>query len=350
MALSLLAHLYSHIRGSQEDVATLSLQYILKQSPDLKDAFTRLVSRALQVEPGEDIHYICQVSGDNKERPDIAGVSASGKELILCEAKFYAGLTINQPNTYLDRLKKENGLGLVFICPAARKITLWSKLLELCEHRTLEKSDEYCVIVDGVRMSIITWREIIETLRITASTLSVSSLSDIDQLDGFCKLVDETSFIPFEQEDFGPENARREERYYEILDALFNYLIADKTLHANAKRVRATPWRSGYIRYIRVMGHGLSISYDRSMWMENGSEETPFWVAISEDNFDQPESYLPAFKRYPESWKCKNGAGAVYLALFAPVNASLDEVVENLACQIVDYINVLDNEIGRKVD
>ena len=62
--------------------------------------------------------------------------------MILCEAKFYAGLTINQPNTYLDRLKKENGLGLVFICPAARKITLWSKLIELCEHRKLEKNDK----------------------------------------------------------------------------------------------------------------------------------------------------------------------------------------------------------------
>ena len=234
MTLSLLAHLYSYIRGSQEDVATLSLQYILKQSPDLNAAFTRLVSKALQVEPGEEIHYVCQVKGDNKERPDIAGISDSGKEMILCEAKFYAGLTINQPSTYLDRLKKENGLGLVFICPAARKITLWSKLLELCEHRKLEKNDEYCVTVDGVRMSIITWGEIIETLRFVASTLSVSSLSDIDQLDGFCRLVDETSFIPFEQEDFGPENARREERHYEILDALFNYLIADKSLHANA--------------------------------------------------------------------------------------------------------------------
>ena len=57
MALSLLAHLYSYIRGSQEDDATLYLQYILKQSPDLNAAFTRLVSKALQVEPGEEIYY-----------------------------------------------------------------------------------------------------------------------------------------------------------------------------------------------------------------------------------------------------------------------------------------------------
>ncbi len=32
MAESLLAHLYSRIKGSQEDVATLSLQYIISSS------------------------------------------------------------------------------------------------------------------------------------------------------------------------------------------------------------------------------------------------------------------------------------------------------------------------------
>ena len=37
MANSLLAHLSSHIRGSQEDIATISLQYILSQSTILND-------------------------------------------------------------------------------------------------------------------------------------------------------------------------------------------------------------------------------------------------------------------------------------------------------------------------
>jgi hypothetical protein len=36
--------------------------------------------------------------------------------------------------------------------------------------------------------------------------------------------------------------------------------------------------------------------------------------------------------------------------LFAPVNASLDEVVESLAGQILDYINVIDKEIAGKAD
>ena len=43
MANSLLAHLYSRIRGSQEDIATISLQYLLSQSIALNEAFTQLI-------------------------------------------------------------------------------------------------------------------------------------------------------------------------------------------------------------------------------------------------------------------------------------------------------------------
>ena len=40
MAESLLAHPYSRIKGSQEDVATASLQYIISSSEKLNKAFT----------------------------------------------------------------------------------------------------------------------------------------------------------------------------------------------------------------------------------------------------------------------------------------------------------------------
>jgi hypothetical protein len=49
MANSLLAHLYSHIRGSQEDIATISLQYILSQSVNLKVAFTKCLGESLKI-------------------------------------------------------------------------------------------------------------------------------------------------------------------------------------------------------------------------------------------------------------------------------------------------------------
>ena len=109
MAESLLAHLYSRIKGSQEDVATLSLQYIISSNSNLNEAFNRLICNALKEDIGTDITYSCQSVGENSERPDMSGVDKHGAEVILCEMKFYAGLTSNQPNGYLDRLIKENG-------------------------------------------------------------------------------------------------------------------------------------------------------------------------------------------------------------------------------------------------
>ncbi|MCR5586090.1 MAG: hypothetical protein K6F77_00975 [Lachnospiraceae bacterium] len=61
-----------------------------------------------------DITYSCQSVGENSERPDMSGVDKDGREIVLCEMKFYAGLTSNQPNAYLDRLIKENGKALIY--------------------------------------------------------------------------------------------------------------------------------------------------------------------------------------------------------------------------------------------
>ena len=57
VAESLLAHLYSRIKGSQEDVATLSLQYIVSSSEKLNAAFNRLISDTLKTDIGEEIQY-----------------------------------------------------------------------------------------------------------------------------------------------------------------------------------------------------------------------------------------------------------------------------------------------------
>ena len=73
MAYSLLAHLYSHIRGSQEDVATYSLQYLISQSKNLNQCFTHLLSDVLNTDINCDLFYSCQSQGKNKERPDISG-------------------------------------------------------------------------------------------------------------------------------------------------------------------------------------------------------------------------------------------------------------------------------------
>lgn len=341
MSESLLAHLYTHIRGSQEDIATLSLQYILSGSDALNNAFCDLISHSIHKTIGR-IRFVCQATGENRERPDIAGYNDEGQEVILCEAKFYAGLTDNQPISYIDRLAKEGGMGLVFICPEARKTSLWSILLDRCKEKSLSIYENYYASVDGTILAIITWRQIIEILRLTASAHAVSSLSDIEQLDGFCKRMDSDAFIPFITEEFGTIEARKAERYYQVLDGVVDKLKANKSLEISLKGLRATPFRYGYCRYFQLNGITVSFHYNRKMWARATTAETPFWICFT-DNWNDTDKILKAFRTIPEiNRETDDNDGHLFLPLFAKPHATLDEVTSDMAKQILAYYCMID--------
>lgn len=342
MAESLLASLYSRIRGSQEDVATVSLQYILSSSEKLNSAFNKILSDSLKTDISSDVRYSCQSVGENQERPDMSGVDKNGDEIVLCEMKFYAGLTDNQPNGYLDRLIKNNGKALVFICPEARKISLWHKIIELCKDqgRHMYDSEDYYVTVDGIAMSLITWTRIIDELRRVASSDAIESKSDIDQLAGFCSMMDSSAFIPFSPEDLGPINARKEERYYQVIDKLYDSLIANKNIKASGKGLKASPWRGGYTRYIKVNNYYLALIYNRNTWMNTSKEDTPFWFYFANEDWKQSAEIKNTLRLMPESEKDIID-NKITLALHPLLHATLDEIVNNMMLQILNHINTI---------
>ena len=342
MAMSLLAHLYSRIKGSQEDVATLSLQYIISSSEELNAAFNRLISKSLDINIESDITYSCQSVGENSERPDMSGVNKEGKELVLCEMKFYAGLTANQPNGYLDRLIKEGGLALVFVCPEQRKASLWNKVLELCREDGKSISDEsaYKVKVNGIAMSVITWAEIIEELRRTASSAAVGSLPDIAQLAGFCEMMDSTAFIPFSSEDMGPEIARREERYYQVIDRLYDTLTANKQIDASGKGLKASANRSGYTRYLKIGKYYAALIYNRTAWMHTNTVETPFWFYINDDGWNQSDDLKARMRAVPE-YEREVFDNTIACALYPKLDAQLDEIASDMMGQILRFLGEL---------
>ncbi len=337
MAESLLASLYSRIKGSQEDVATVSLQYILSSSEKLNASFNRLLSDALKMNIGTDIRYSCQSVGEDKERPDMSGVDINGSEIVLCEMKFYAGLTDNQPNGYLDRLMKNGGKALVFVCPETRKVSLWHKLVVLCKGRILTEESENRVIVDGIIMTIITWKQIIDELMRVASSDAIESKSDIEQLAGFCSMMDSTAFIPFAPEELGSISARKEERNYQVIDKLFDKLVANKHIKASGKGLKASAWRGGYTRYIRVNEYCVALIYNRVAWMNTSLEDTPFWFYFADDNWNQDKEFKNQFRSLPDSEK-DTIDNKIALALHPLCHATLDEVAEDMMNQILRFI------------
>lgn len=342
MSYSLLAHFYTKIKGSQEDIATYSLQYILSQSELLCNSFTQLTCNHLNV-PSMQLKYNCQETGKNKERPDMSGIDEDGKEQILCEAKFYAGLTANQPVAYLNRLRNENGKGLLFICPEKRIPILWTKLMSLCSSCSINAVSEYCAKIDGVSLGIVSWDEILGNLKATASHISTESVSDIDQLYGYCKEIDDSAFIPFSSEEFGPETARRIERYYQIIDRTADKLLTDPRLNATREGTKKTAYKEGYVRYLKALGCGIHVRFDWAFWKKYQAE-TPFWFSIREitpKGWPVHPAFVELMKSFPNNEISDYNTD---LALHVQPNAFLDDIAESMEQTIAECILKIANK------
>ncbi len=341
MAKSLLAHLYSRIKGSQEDVATISLQYILSQSKELNQAFTSYCSSLINTEIEDTLQYDCQVSGEENERPDMAGFDSGSAERLLFEMKFYAGLTSNQPLTYLERLEKNNGTGLIFVCPKARSTTLWSELRQICANtdKVIETINSKCISVNGVYMAITTWSDILERLKEVANGSAHDSISDINQLKGFCDQMDNDAFIPFNDEDLSSLNARKFQRLSDIIDETAKLLYNDSNLTCSPKG-KSNPFRTGYERKINIDDFIIFLSYDLELWKSDESVSTPFWVSVCNKDEKQTKDMQLKLHKIDETKKDSTVWNFCYLALTPPTNTTIDEVCKSLKQQILDYIDL----------
>lgn len=342
MAYSLLAHLYPYIKGSQEDIATFSLQYLLMQSDKLNFAFTKRVAADMQIKLEDTLRYACQVSGDSeeRERPDMVGIDSQGNELLLFEMKFYASLTVNQPITYLKRLRKQAGEGLMFVCPSARKTNLWSKLKELCGDMDIQEVNEYCILADGVKMAIITWNEVIELLKQVAMSVDISFLPDIAQLEGYCNQLDSDAFLPFSEDDISALSAKREERYYMVLDEVMELLMADNTIRTSKAGTKATAYRKGYTRSLLIDDFSITLNYDRDLWKKPSSVETPFWVTVRDSNWKSFPEAAEIFKYLPEQWK-EVFWNSLFLAVEPLQRVTFSEVCEDIKTKILRYVDMV---------
>ena len=341
MSYSLLAHLFPRIKGSQEDVATYSLAYILGQSGILNEAFTRLISEKLHFPLNKVLSYKCQDADSRYGRPDIAGYDA-GTLKILCEAKFYAGLTENQPVSYLRRLMGTDNSGVIFICPKERVVSLWDKVAALAEEAGLAGKviGEQCMDYSGTRMSILSWSEITSELLRVAMEQHPEMLGDLRQLEGFCNKVESEAFIPFNDDDFSVQAARNIDRYYEAVDQTLAVLKTHKEMNPSTNGLRIAPRWQGYSVYLVLMGKGVSIDFVRMLWKDPTSVSTPFWCSINdiENKKWTISDKLNRFLATIDSKYVGQFNGGSYLALIPKPYLTLEELSADLADQVLEYL------------
>lgn len=336
--LSYLADKQRFTNGN-EDIATEVLRYILSKSVACRGALRKIV-RVGDADVGPLASVKTQDTGDHGERPDLAGLDRRGLRRVLIEVKFWAGLTENQPNTYLDRLPNDGKPAvLLFVAPKARLETLWPEVLRRADGKVIPEDtraeDIRSAIVDGSehRLMLTSWRELLREMRDQASTEGdLAAERDILQLNALCEREDSGAFLPLRPEEFGPEFPRRMLNLVE--------LVNDATAHGrkegfvNTTSMRATPQFYGYGVYMRMGKDKFRKQVDPyavawfgvNYYLWANDSETPLWLM-----FEDTGTISTAEVRHKTGMMINDYPNIpIHLPLGVEHKAVLDAVVEQL--------------------
>jgi hypothetical protein len=286
-----LAHVAYKFPGQTETVATEALGYILSGSGSSRAALIEtLRAGGAGVPPLELV--ATEVTGEQGDRLDLVAFDESNTERLLIEVKFWAGLTDNQPNTYLSRLPNDGTPAvLLFVAPEQRLETLWVEILRragTCFNLGSDTAGEglRSAPVDGGprRLMLTSWRILLGAMASRAGIDGdVSAERDILQLDALCEREDSEAFLPLRAEEFAPAVPRRMLGLRRLIDDATDRArtleVANSTGHrvVSTKRLRVTLRPYGYGRYITIGGMYVAwFGVNQERWARH--KETPIWL------------------------------------------------------------------------
>ena len=335
---TLLAYLVPRVTHSTENTAIEALGYILSQSAACRGAL-RDVLRSGGSEIGPIARVATEVSGEKGGRPDLAGFDEHGRERLLIEVKFWAGLQPGQPNAYLKRLIQSNATGpsaLLFVAPAARLETLWAEVRRRAQDKfdLSESPDRQSAVVGGseCRLMLTSWAALLGRMAARAGESGESAVeSDIRQLRGLANRMDEDAFLPLQAEEFAPEFPRRMRG--------LRRLIRDATAGAKAAGCvsRSGNYRAylgGFGRRILLCGASVWFGVDFNRWAKRG--DTPLWIYFSKGMVGATIS-RSQFRRALGLSSDEDS-----IAIHLPVGVEYDAVLKAVIDRLI--------EVGRKIE
>lgn len=341
---SLLAKLAPMFSGQTENVAVEALGHILAGSQPARDALSDVL-RSGGAEVGTIAEVRTQVIGEDGARPDLVAFDEDGSEHVLIEAKFWAGLTENQPVTYLQRLPEWRTSALLFVAPHARRESLWAEL-----KRRIKKSDLgisfkvekrhdgfLSASVGGTRWVIlVSWMNLLDRMATAVSGAGDSqTAADIVQLRSLAVQEDATAFMPLKVEELGPDVPRRLMGLRTLVDHATQRLRESGLV--STKGLNATPQKTGYIQYIRLVGAQAAFGVDYHKWAK--LRDTPLWLILGSEKSPKPLEEiwekLDSFLRCdpPELFKMGNRAA---MPIELPLGLEQDDVLDAIVRRLED--------------
>ena len=349
---TLLAKLAPKFRTNPEDLAVEALGHILSES---KSAL-RTLSNVIE-EGGANVGEIdlirTQATGKEGERPDLAGRSRDGRERVLIEAKFWAGLTGNQPVAYLERLPSNMPSALLFVAPAARIETLWNEL-----QRSVARSQSGITLAQGSEVKelrsanaggsryllLTSWQALLGRMATQAAAASEwRAEKDIEQLRGLAAQQDDEAFLPLRREELGPDFPRRMIGLRRLINEAIDRAINAKFASKEDRKV--VNQESGYGQYVRLAAEARPwLGFNFNAWVSYG--ETPLWLCFWYGDLEQVHRALEPLRQKSPSEIFYRPNHSVVVPVELPVGVEYDEVrdaVVKRLKEVADLIRAADS-------
>lgn len=356
---TLLAHIALEFGTHPENIAVEALGYILSSSEPAVRALEEVL-RTGGVDVGQLSEVRTQASGEDGARPDLAGYDVDRAERVLIEAKFWAGLTDNQPTAYLERLPTDKSSALLFVAPAARLETLWAELIRRVAESgafTLESSSEEenlrsAVVGGGCRLMLTSWKALLDRMASHASVAGDSRTeTDIRQLLGLTQRMDEDAFLPILSGELGPELPRR-------INNLRRLLIPNVVRRGreagwvNTSGMAASGNENGYGQNMRL-GHDVHtcvwLGYNFYDWAR--FRETPMWLKLGDQDWRQDGLKSDEVRRRLQPLQQEDPPGIIdrsnrlLVPIYLPVGVEETAVVDSVVAQLERVARMIDPNI-----
>lgn len=349
MDQSIFGYLATKFGTSPENLATEGLSYILTRSQVANRAFAEYLNRlGLAVPPS--LNFATQAGDSDGTIPDLIGSSDSGEELVLCESKFWAGLTENQPVGYLRRLRADAQASLVFIAPRKRFETLWPELIRRCKDAKISvegqntQQDARLASVGGCHhLALVSWASMLRCILTTLEDAAEGRLAaDVKQLQGLCTHMDESAFLPVRPEELTSNHGTRLSQYNGLVDDVVDRLLSSDLI--STKGLRSAPRSGVHLRYFSALPYSGAIQTNVSWWGRH--RETPIWLslwAVEEGKWVHSQTIREKLSRLEseDPPRLIEGAKEFFVPLFIKTLAERDVVVEDLVNQVIEVLDAL---------
>ena len=341
--------------GRQEDVAVEALGHILTTSEAARAALSGVVDAGGRpVGPITSVRT--QVTGPGGARPDLAACDRSGRERVLLEAKFEAGLTKNQPAAYLERLPDELPSALLFVAPAARVEWLWAQLLRRTSKRpsrgewlrallgggrrkrpdgveseSFRKAGVVWIPAGGARRLMLTsWKTLLDRMQERAAAAAdAQAEADIRQLRGLATHEDEDGFVPLRRAEMRPETPRRILALQRLVDAAAECAL--DAGWADAKGLKVQPQWWGYGRWLHLAGAQVWFGVDFVAWSR--SPDTPLLLWFTPNSLRRRPRTRGALESVDPREVLDDGGGLV-VPVALPLEVGCETVLEKVVARL----------------